>query len=267
MRASSSAALDPAARAHRLRRDSRTSAPQERRGGERLRPRDRSGRRSLRVDAVELGLQEHVESSDDGGEVRWLGDGRRSPVTVGARAVEASARSVRSPAPPHAPPRRCAAGEGGAVPARRASAWTGAARSTRRSSTGVRSATSPKRALPGVKVVMTTELVATDGGTRVRVRAKPAKERSRLAGLATGRARRKLLERSYARLGDLLASESSCWSRQDSSRKLQVRGPRSGNLVLRGHARAFRSPTPRDHAGGRGCPVRSGWRHPLLRVG
>jgi len=39
------------------------------------------------------------------------------------------------------------------------------------------------------------------------VRVKPAAKRSRIAGLATARARRKLLERSYARLARLLDGE------------------------------------------------------------
>jgi len=59
------------------------------------------------------------------------------------------------------------------------------------------------RTLPGGKVVLTTELDEVGDGTRVRVRAKPAAKRSRVAGLATARARRRRLERSYARLVDL----------------------------------------------------------------
>ena len=60
------------------------------------------------------------------------------------------------------------------------------------------------RSLPGGKVVLTTELDAVGEGTRVRVRAKPVASRSRLAGLATARARRRRLERSYARLTALV---------------------------------------------------------------
>lgn len=63
------------------------------------------------------------------------------------------------------------------------------------------------RTLPGGKVVQTTELEEIDEGTRVRVRAKPAAEWSRLAGIATARARRKSLERSYAQLSKLLDGE------------------------------------------------------------
>ena len=63
------------------------------------------------------------------------------------------------------------------------------------------------RTLPGGKVVLTTELDAAGDGTRVRVRAKPAAKRSRVAGLATARARRRRLERSYARLVDLFRDD------------------------------------------------------------
>jgi len=63
------------------------------------------------------------------------------------------------------------------------------------------------RSLPGGKVLLTTQLDGSPDGTRVRVRVKPAAKRSRIAGLATARARRKLLERSYARLARLLDGE------------------------------------------------------------
>jgi Protein of unknown function (DUF2652)/Polyketide cyclase / dehydrase and lipid transport len=63
------------------------------------------------------------------------------------------------------------------------------------------------RTLPGGKAVITTELDASGDGTRVQVRAKPAAKSSRVARLATARARRMRLERSYARLVDVFEDD------------------------------------------------------------
>lgn len=184
------------------------------------------------LDAAELGLQEHLETYEDVGEVRgWVSDlearwqselGRRRTV-VGAREADIEIERFLPVPPP-------VAWEYLTAPAKR-TLWQG--RVEEQASGGRRGPGTTSfcvdgrstiyeevldwrpfgyftetRTLPGGKVIMTTELQATDEGTRVRVRAKPAAERSRLAGLATARARRKLLERSYARLADLLAKES-----------------------------------------------------------
>ena len=184
------------------------------------------------LDVAGLGLQEHVESYEDIGEVRgWVTDlearwqselGRRRTV-VGAREADLEMERFLPVPPP-------VAWEYLTAPAKRA-LWQGQVEeqaSGGRRGPGTTSFCvdgrstiyeeildwrpfvyfTETRTLPGGKVVMTTELTPTDEGTRVRVRVKPAAQRSRLAGLTSGRARRKLLELSYARLADLLAGES-----------------------------------------------------------
>ena len=183
------------------------------------------------LDVAGLGLEEHVESYEGIGEVRgWVTDlearwqselGRRRTV-VGAREADFEIERFLPVPPP-------VAWEYLTAPAKRA-LWQGRVEEQAaggRRGPGTRSFCvdgrsriyeeildwrpfayfTETRTLPAGKVVMTTELTATEEGTRVRVRAKPAAQRSRLALLATGRAR-KVLERSYARLADLLAGES-----------------------------------------------------------
>jgi hypothetical protein len=72
----------------------------------------------------------------------------------------------------------------------------------KRSSTGVRSTTSQRPArCPGGKVVVTTELIAAEGCTRVRVRGKPVE--AKFAHRVTAPLRERRLRRAYERLGAL----------------------------------------------------------------
>ena len=182
----------------------------------------------LALDAGRLGLRPHSESYEDVGEVpgwvedleaRWESELASRRTIVGAREAEIELE-LHLPMPP------TAAWDLLTAPSKRA-LWQGQVEErseSGRRGTGTTSLCvdgrttiyeeildwrpfkyfTETRTLPGGKVVLTTELDRTDGGTRVRVRAKPAGERSRLAGLATARARRKRLERGYARLAELV---------------------------------------------------------------
>jgi uncharacterized protein YndB with AHSA1/START domain len=185
----------------------------------------------LGFDPARLGLRPHLESYEDVGEIpgwvadleaRWESELARRRTVVGAREAELELE-VRLPVPPPA------AWDLLTAPGKRA-LWQGRVeehagggrRGPGTTSFCVDGRTTiyeeildwrpfkyftETRTLPGGKVVQTTELDEMDGGTRVRVRAKPAAERSRLAGIASARARRKSLERSYSRLAKLVDGE------------------------------------------------------------
>jgi uncharacterized protein YndB with AHSA1/START domain len=185
----------------------------------------------LGLDPAALGLRPHSEGYEDVGEIpgwvadleaRWESELGRRRTIVGAREAEFELELRLPVAPP-------AAWELLTAPGKRA-LWQGQVEEQSeggRRGPGTTSFCVDGRttiyeeildwrpfkyftetlSLPGGKVVLTTELDEAGEGTRVRVRAKPAAERSRLAGLATARARRKRLERSYARLADLLDGE------------------------------------------------------------
>ena len=182
---------------------------------------------ALGLDPKRLGLRRHSERYDDVGEVhgwvadldaRWESELARRRAVVGAREAEVEL-GFHLPAPPPV------VWEHLTAPGKRA-LWQGRVEETvdgGRRGPGTTSFCvdgrttiyeeildwrpfkyfTETRTLPGGKVVLTTELDATSDGTQVRVRAKPAAKRSRVAGLATTRARRKRLERGYARLVDL----------------------------------------------------------------
>jgi uncharacterized protein YndB with AHSA1/START domain len=185
----------------------------------------------LGLDAAGLGFVEHVESYPDVGEVRgwvanlearWQVELNRRRSVVGAHEAEFEIEQLLPVPPP-------VAWEYLTAPAKR-TLWQGRVEeeaASGRRGPGTKSFCvdgrstiyeeildwrpfnyfTETRTLPGAMVVVTTELIAAEGGTRVRVRAKAAAGESRLAGLARARARRKRLERSYARLAELLEGE------------------------------------------------------------
>ena len=182
----------------------------------------------LGLDPAALGLRRHVESYEDVGEVpgwvsdleaRWEGELERRRTVVGAREAEFELELRLSLPPPAAWELLTAPGKRALWQGRVEEQAEGGRRGPGTTSFCVDGRTTiyeeildwrpfkyftETRSLPGGKVILTTELDETDGGTRVRIRAKPAAERSRLAGLARTRARRKMLQRTYARLTALV---------------------------------------------------------------
>jgi uncharacterized protein YndB with AHSA1/START domain len=182
----------------------------------------------LGLDPGPLGLRGHVEEYEDIGQVngwvadleaRWESELARRRTVVGAREAELELQLLLPVAPPVAWELLTAPGKRALWQGRVEEHAAGGRRGPGTTSFCVDGRTTiyeeildwrpfkyftEKRSLPGGQVVLTTELDATGGGTRVRVRAKPAGEWSRLTGLATGRARRRQLERTYARLAALV---------------------------------------------------------------
>ncbi|HET6656623.1 MAG TPA: DUF2652 domain-containing protein [Gaiellaceae bacterium] len=182
---------------------------------------------ALGLDPERLGLRRHTERYDDVGEIRgwvadlearWESELARRRTLVGAREAELELEFHLPAAPP-------VVWEHLTAPGKRA-LWQGKVEETAEGGRRGPGTTSfcvdgrttiyeeildwrpfkyftETRTLPGGKVVLTTELDAASDGTRVRVRAKPAARRSRIASLASARARRKGFERAYARLVDL----------------------------------------------------------------
>ncbi|HKO74709.1 MAG TPA: DUF2652 domain-containing protein [Gaiellaceae bacterium] len=181
---------------------------------------------------VRLGLREHVEEYEDVGQVpgwvtdleaRWEAELARRRTVVGAREAELELELHLPVAPPAAWELLTAPGKRALWQGQVEEQADGGRRGPGTTSFCVDGRTTiyeeildwrpfryftETRTLPGGKAVLTTELDEMDGGTRVRVRAKAAGERSRLTGFATARARRKQLERGYARLSELVDEES-----------------------------------------------------------
>jgi hypothetical protein len=185
----------------------------------------------LGLDPAKLGMKAHTERYPDVGEIRgwlvdleqrWESELARRRTVVGAREAELELERLLPVPPP-------VAWEFLTAPAKRA-VWQGPVREEAAGGRRGPGTTSfcidgrrtiyeeildwrpfryftETRSLPGGKVVLTTELDEAADGTRMRVRAKPVAARSRIAGLATARARRRQLERTYARLAELLAGE------------------------------------------------------------
>jgi hypothetical protein len=179
----------------------------------------------LGLDAPELGFVEHVESYTDVGEVRgWVADlearwqaelSRRRSI-VGAREAEFEIEQLLPVPPP-------VAWEYLTAPAKR-TLWQG--RVEEKAASGRRGPGTTSfcvdgrstiyeeildwrpfnyftetRTLPGGKVVVTTELIAAEGHTRVRVRGKPME--TKFANRVTAPLRERRLRRAYERLGAL----------------------------------------------------------------
>lgn len=185
---------------------------------------------SLGLDPDRLGLRAHVEQFEDVGQVagwvtdleaRWQTELAQRRTVVGSREAEFEFE-VHLPLPPPA------TWELLTSPAKRV-LWQGRVEEQAESGRRGPGTTSfcvdgrttiyeeildwrpfryftETRSLSGRKIVLTTELDAVGEGTRVRVRAKRAGGRSRFGGRAM-KARRKRLERNYARLATLLEGE------------------------------------------------------------
>lgn len=182
----------------------------------------------LGLDPASLGLRPQVEEYDDVGQVagwvadleaRWEAELARRRTVVGAREAEFELELFLPVAPPSAWELLTAPGKRALWQGRVEEQAAGGRRGPGTTSFCVDGRTTiyeeildwrpfkyftETRTLPGGKVVLTTELDAAGDGTRVRVRAKPVSEPSRLTRLAKVRARRRQLEGTYARLVAML---------------------------------------------------------------